>query len=171
MLRPISDRLRFRRDGPGDGPEYRDRSSSFPDLCSILDPSSHQYQREETLAERPRRSSRAFFRSVNPPICGNGEGSASQRSQEESVEHLVSSSGDPSLRKVSTSGLGFVILSYGLGWRCRPWHANRNSRREQLKSMGQLNPHRWQLLKKPFAKFWRTPAPKTTEILAVSTSE
>ncbi|KAG6482476.1 hypothetical protein ZIOFF_059107 [Zingiber officinale] len=157
MLRPISDRLRFGRDCPGDGPEYRDCSSSFPDLCSILDPSSHQYQREAaalqsgflSLSEPADLWQRRGFRL---PTLSRGR----RRTP-----------GQQFRRPVSPQS----FHHYSLGWRCRPWHANRNSRREQLKSTGQLNPQRWQLLKKPYAKFWRAPTPKTTEILAVSTSE
>ncbi|XP_074562080.1 uncharacterized protein LOC141818497 [Curcuma longa] len=88
--------------------------------------------------------------------------------EHEEIKKIANSGNVSSTAFIATAGTS-LIIGYGLGWRGGQWYANRKFRREQLKLMGQLKPQRWQLLRKSFGNFRRTPASKTaTETPAIA---
>ncbi|KAG6532878.1 uncharacterized protein LOC121972552 [Zingiber officinale] len=85
----------------------------------------------------------------------------------EEIKKIANSGNVSSAAFIATAGTS-LIVGYGLGWRGGQWYANRKFRREQLKLMGQLKPQRWQLLRKSFGNFRRTPASKIAEIPGIA---
>ncbi|PIA38121.1 hypothetical protein AQUCO_02800040v1 [Aquilegia coerulea] len=71
---------------------------------------------------------------------------------------------------IATAGTT-LVLGYGLGFRGGIWYANRKFRKEQLKLLGQIMPHRFQFLKRPLARLrGRYGASKNSEALQNDTT-
>ncbi|KAM0942763.1 hypothetical protein DsansV1_C14g0130611 [Dioscorea sansibarensis] len=71
--------------------------------------------------------------------------------EHEEIKKIVNS-GNVSTAACIATAWTTLLLGYGLGWRGGAWFANRKFQREQLKLMGQMKPHGWQFLGRPFMR-------------------
>ncbi|CAO2814211.1 unnamed protein product [Amaranthus hypochondriacus] len=76
--------------------------------------------------------------------------------EREEMKKIVGSGTYSTAACAATAGTTLVI-GYALGWRSGKWYANRKFRREQMKLLGQVNPRRWQFIKKPNLQSIRIP--------------
>ncbi|XP_057522815.1 uncharacterized protein LOC130802767 [Amaranthus tricolor] len=76
--------------------------------------------------------------------------------EREEIKKIVGSGTYSTAACAATAGTTLVI-GYALGWRSGKWYANRKFRRDQMKLLGQVNPRRWQFIKKPNLQSIRIP--------------